>query len=227
MQIFQISVVSVGQWDVYTVRTRARTSVIDLHSINPYQHLQQTNNTCSKLNYTVFSLSQELNIQLRPEGSPCSNCSSQTLNYLVYLHQTCPPGFNISESERSCVCEPRLAQYSYTSMQYYKWIRANNMWFKSTLLGWIWYSISYTNSPPTSPIWLLCYWCEGLSFLVLVCKLTVARGTLSGLVFYANIVGSNHTIFLQGECTGASCIAWLNLDFGIETCFYNGMDAYS
>ena len=92
MQIFQISVVSVGQWDgtVYTtVRTRARTSVIYLHSINPYQHLQQTNNTCSKLNYTVFSLSQEVNIELHPEGSPCSNCSSQTLNYLVYLHQTC------------------------------------------------------------------------------------------------------------------------------------------
>ena len=65
-----------------------------------------------------------------------------------------------------------------------------------------------------------------LVFLLIVCKLTVATGTLSGLVFYANIVGVNHTIFLPGESLSVF-IAWLNLDFGIETCFYNGMDAYS
>jgi len=64
--------------------------------------------------------------------------------------------------------------------------------------------------------------------LLLVCKLTVATGTLSGLVFYANIVGTNQTIFLPVESTDAFSvfIAWLNLDFGIETCFYDGMDAY-
>ena len=68
-----------------------------------------------------------------------------------------------------------------------------------------------------------------LVFLLLVCKLTVATGTLSGLVFYANIIGANYTIFLPGESTEifSVFIAWLNLDFGIETCFYNGMDAYS
>ena len=68
-----------------------------------------------------------------------------------------------------------------------------------------------------------------LVFLLLVCKLTVATGTLSGLVLYANIVGANRTIFLPVKSTDAFSvfIAWLNLDFGIETCFYDGMDAYS
>ena len=68
-----------------------------------------------------------------------------------------------------------------------------------------------------------------LVFLVLVCKLTVATGTLGGLVFYANIVGAHRTIFLPGESTDAFSvfIAWLNLDFGIESCFYEGMDAYT
>ena len=68
-----------------------------------------------------------------------------------------------------------------------------------------------------------------LVFLLLVCKLTVATGMLSGLVFYANIVGVNRTVFLPVESTDAFSvfIAWLNLDFGIETCFYDGMDAYS
>ena len=69
----------------------------------------------------------------------------------------------------------------------------------------------------------------GLVLLLLVCKLTVATGTLSGLVFYANIVGVNRTIFLPVKSTDALSvfIAWLNLDFGIETCFYDGMNAYS
>ena len=68
-----------------------------------------------------------------------------------------------------------------------------------------------------------------LVFLLLVCKLTVATGTLSGLVFYANIVGVSRTMFLPAESTDALSvfIAWLNLDFGIEICFYNGLDAYS
>ena len=64
-----------------------------------------------------------------------------------------------------------------------------------------------------------------LVFLLFVCKLTVAIGTLSGLVFYANIVGVNRTIFLPDALS--VFIAWLNLDFGIETCFYDGLDAYS
>ena len=68
-----------------------------------------------------------------------------------------------------------------------------------------------------------------LVFSLLVCKLTVATGTLSGLVFYANIIGVNRTTFLPVESTNAFSvfIAWLNLDFGIETCFYDGLDAYS
>ena len=56
----------------------------------------------------------------------------------------------------------------------------------------------------------------------------MATGTLSGLLFYANIVGVNRTTFLPQESTDplSVFIAWLNLDFGIETCFYNGMDPY-
>ena len=68
-----------------------------------------------------------------------------------------------------------------------------------------------------------------LVFLLFVCKLTVAIGTLSGLLFYANIVRANQNTFLQVETTDPFTIfiAWINLDFGIETCFYNGMTAYS
>ena len=68
-----------------------------------------------------------------------------------------------------------------------------------------------------------------LVFFLLVSKLTVATGTLSGIVFYANIVGVNRTLFIPVENTDilSVFVAWLNLDFGVETCFYRGMDAYS
>ena len=82
--------------------------------------------------------------------------------------------------------------------------------------------------------WLVLFAVMGVAlvFLLLVCKLTVATGTLSGLLFYANIVGVNRTNFLPQESTDllsvvlSVFIAWLNLDFGIETCFYKGMEPY-
>ena len=59
-------------------------------------------------------------------------------------------------------------------------------------------------------------------FLFLL-HLTIAHGTLHGLILYANIVNINQSVFgLQH--VQFPFIAWLNLDLGIETCFYDGMD---
>ena len=65
--------------------------------------------------------------------------------------------------------------------------------------------------------------------LLFLLHLTVAAGTLHGLIFYANIVAANHHIFFpQFSNNPASIfIAWLNLHLGIQTCFYNGMDTYA
>ena len=91
-------------------------SITDSHSVNllDYQYLQQPCNACTKLNYTVISLSWKVQIQLHPEGSPCLKYIEgfMSISVNLKLNQTCPPGFNISESARSCVCEPRLAQYT-------------------------------------------------------------------------------------------------------------------
>ena len=66
-------------------------------------------------------------------------------------------------------------------------------------------------------------------FLVLL-NLTVSVGTLGGLIFYANIVRANQAIFFPHDTNNdyfSTFIAWLNLDLGIETCFYSGLDAYA
>ena len=59
--------------------------------------------------------------------------------------------------------------------------------------------------------------------------LTVATGTLNGLVFYANIVQYNQGILFPPEETNVLTVfvSWINLDLGIHTCFYNGMDTYA
>ncbi len=70
-----------------------------------------------------------------------------------------------------------------------------------------------------------------VAFLLLL-NLTVADGTINGLVFYANIVAANETLFFPSDSNTyldllKVFIAWINLDFGIESCFYDGMDAYA
>ena len=67
-----------------------------------------------------------------------------------------------------------------------------------------------------------------LVLFLLILRLTVAVGTMNGLIFYTNIIAVNSKVFLQPQTTNVLTvlIAWLNLDLGIETCFFNGMDAY-
>ena len=69
-------------------------------------------------------------------------------------------------------------------------------------------------------------------FILLKCNFTVSVGTINSLIFYANIVHVNRTIFFPQDqllfLTNmlAVFIAWLNLDLGIETCFGRDMTAY-
>ena len=67
-----------------------------------------------------------------------------------------------------------------------------------------------------------------LVVLLIVLNLTVAVGAINGLIFYANIVKLYESYFFPNEPIPllSQFISWLNLDFGIETCFYNGMDSY-
>ena len=62
-------------------------------------------------------------------------------------------------------------------------------------------------------------------------QLIVSVGTLHGLFFYAklNIIQANHQAFFPRATINffTVFISWLNLDIGIETCFYDGMDIYA
>jgi hypothetical protein len=65
---------------------------------------------------------------------------------------------------------------------------------------------------------------------LMILNITVSIGTINGLIFYANIVRANSAIFFPYETSRSflsTFIAWLNLDLGIESCFYDNFDGLS
>ena len=276
-EIFTVSVTA-SSWrnGNFSATVRARIQDNPGSNLAASQYAQQIDtNTCAQLDYTVFSLSDSVMLELYGDG-PCSMSFSYTLN--ISLNQNCPPGFNISE-DKSCACEQRLQRYTNSCN-----VSSGKITRDSLEQFWVGYDdsdelILHPNCPfdycvsdtvdfplnntdiqcAYNRSGLLCGACKvnyslvlgtsqcrectnrhvafiilfavmgvALVFLLVVCKLTMATGTLSGLVFYANIVGVNRTIFLPEKSPALSIfIAWLNLDFGIETCFYDGLDAYS
>ena len=58
-------------------------------------------------------------------------------------------------------------------------------------------------------------------------RLTVATGMINSVILYANIVQVNRHLFFPNKVNVLTVfIAWMNLDLGFETCFYNGMTSY-
>ena len=70
----------------------------------------------------------------------------------------------------------------------------------------------------------------GLVALILILNLTVAQGTLNGLIFYANVIGANESIFFPSVTSINRPVyvflSWLNLELGLDACFIKGMDTY-
>ena len=95
-------------------------------------------------------------------------------------------------------------------------------------------SLGSSHCRPCSNDWitLLCVFAiAGITLVAFLLEFnfTVAVGTFNGLIFYANIFAANRAIFFPSDETKLLTvfIAWLNLDFGFETCFYDGMDGYA
>ena len=88
-----------------------------------------------------------------------------------------------------------------------------------------------TKCSKCSSMWLLSiavYALAGvlLVLLLFVLRLTVDKGTVNGLIFYANILGINARFFLQDSKLQFLLIfiSLVNLELGFPVCFYNGMN---
>ena len=71
-----------------------------------------------------------------------------------------------------------------------------------------------------------------LVLFISVVNLTVTQGMINGLTFFANIVWTYQNILLSTCDTKFNLVflrvllAWLDLEFGIETCFIKGLNAF-
>lgn len=68
--------------------------------------------------------------------------------------------------------------------------------------------------------------------VLLLLNMTVTVGTLNGLILYANILSANKSILLpvqeSDHLTFANIVvSWLNLDIGIDSCYFHGMNTYT
>ena len=68
-----------------------------------------------------------------------------------------------------------------------------------------------------------------LVLFISILNLTVTQGMINGLIFYANVIWTYQTILLPQNDRSYFLrvfIAWLNFDFGIESCFIDGLNAF-
>ena len=240
----------------------------------------ETGENCTSRNYSVTPNNLFNQLEINP-----SNRSGDTKHLIVNItFESCPIGFELSNSTGECICDHRLWQYTNSC-------DINRQAFFRNSSSTFWLGVSYNSGTPEGFIHhpfcpldyctteskyinlrdpdkqcnikrsgLLCGKCkEGFSLvlgtsqckecsnvylallipiafagvllviLLFLLHLTVAAGTLHGLIFYANIVAENHHIFFPQSSNNPAVIiiAWLNLDLGVQTCFYNGMDAYA
>ena len=59
-------------------------------------------------------------------------------------------------------------------------------------------------------------------------NLTVTEGSINGLLFYSNVIAMSRVALILKETSYLyTFLAWLNLDLGIGTCLFDGMDGYT
>ena len=112
-QPFEISLVTVGQWN--GTNPTSLVAFVDQHSnahLNPSQTIQQTNSSCSKYTYTIFSNNKSVDIHLTV-GDKCFAVARHAFTFRVKL-LPCPNGFQIARGEHlpECTCDTRLRPYA-------------------------------------------------------------------------------------------------------------------
>ena len=281
-QTFEIEAVAVGQrFGMIPASIRAESDVID-----QLQKLQDTENQCTKLKFTVRSSNRNETIllsidgQIRPKWINKSiNIPDEFLQFKVLITLLeCPLGFKFDRQQNICSCQPYLNSYgvqcnftTYTVNRHaQQWIgildhtriivhqhcpydycksyalslnlsvpdEQCSSYRSGILCGACQPGFSQvlgtSNCKKCSNVWILLTLIFALAGVLLVAglvlfNLTVSMGTINGVIFYANIVRANTATFFPDKTANTFLswfIAWLNLDVGIETCFYDGLNAY-
>ena len=294
-KVFTLLIVAIDQVN-HTVNATIRSSLSSIHGgLGEDQSLQNITDSCSPVNFSVFSPHTSEMLILHAEG-PCKDAKlSQSQVEILFLPCTCPVGFQSNKGEETkCICECDDVLHEVITECYEQnrtlaregtfWITHLNTTDNSSANSYLIYPhcpLDYCH-PPTTKVYIdlnkkngsdtqcnfnrsgtLCGRCQpGFSLslgtshcvpcskhwpaicaliltaaslagivlvaILLMLNLTVATGTINGIIFYANIINANsNTFFPFTEPNFITVfVSWLNLEFGIDTCLFEGMDMY-
>ena len=185
------------------------------------------NHSCNNCNPTLIqhNISCDISTQTIERNSPLwvTAIALNTTHHGVIVHEHCPFDY----------CKPKTVQLNLQHPD------KQCAFHRSAILcGKCQHSFSHTlgssNCKQCSNTWILLlipFALAGVAlaaFLMLL-NLTVSVGSINGLVFYANVVRANQAVFFPHDARNVFYnwfIAWINLDLGMETCFFKGLDAY-
>ena len=174
-----------------------------------------------KCNFTSYSITRTAGTWLN------AKVKDNTTEYIIVIHDHCPYDYcktdvdsltiNLENSEEQCAYDRSGVLCGACKFGY------------SQVFGTARCKVC---SQSMLPVIILASFIAGIALVgfLMVLNLTVSSGYISGIIFYANVIRLSQTVFFpleSGNTFLTTFIAWLNLDLGIEACFYNGLDAHS
>ena len=165
-----------------------------------------------------------------------------TNSWITYTNDTDPPGYIIHPNCSFDFCQPQTenvsmnlnlpdgsdAQCAYNRSGVLCGACQNNL---SRSLGSSHCIPCHSHWPVVLVVILLAAIIAGILLVtvLLALNMTVAVGLINGFIFYANIVAANSSIYFPSSEPSFPTVfvAWLNLDIGIDVCFFDGLDAYT
>ena len=186
-----------------------------------------------------------------PELSPyITNCNSttetlvrmNTNSWITYINNTDPPGYVIHPNCPFDYCQPPYKNIS-INLNLPNGADTQCAYNRSGILcgacqEYLSLSLGSSHCLPCHSHWpavlviiILAAIIAGLLLVtaLLALNMTVAVGLIDSFIFYANIVAANSAVFFPSSEPSFPTVfvAWLNLDLGIDVCFFDGLDAYT
>ena len=171
----------------------------------------------------------------------CSIIRENTNSWITYINDTDPPGYVIHPNCPFDYCQPQTDKVS-INLNLPNGADAQCAFNRTgTLCGacqeHLSLSLSSSRCLPCPSHWpavfviiLLAAIIAGIVLvtLLLTLNMTVAVGLINAFIFYANIMSANSAVFFPSSEPSFPTVfvAWLNLDLGIDVCFFDGLDTY-
>ena len=171
-----------------------------------------------KGSFWIFYLGNSVNTRLSPyfiyPDCPLDYCQPPSKEVTIIINLSLPNGSDsqCANNRGGILCGKCLPNYS-LSLGSSKCIKCPDNW----------YGLLITI--------IIAAFFAGIILVIglLILNLTVAIGTLNSIIFYANVIYTNRSIYFRHSSLvfASAFTSWINLNIGFDVCFIKGMDSYT